>query len=136
TIVSEVLTKVIRRQEFPFATTNSLCILEEDFELILDKLNQLHNRAERIMSVVTAVMSIEESKKALGQNRSLTRLTYLAVTFVPLSFVSSFFAMNEDVTRLGRTFWIYFAVAIPVTLLALVVVRFSDTFSNIARRLL
>ncbi|KAL8840943.1 MAG: hypothetical protein Q9176_003511 [Flavoplaca citrina] len=136
TIVSEVLTKVVRRQEFPFATTNSLCILEKDFELILDKLDQLHNRAERIMSVVTAVMSIEESKKALGQNRSLARLTYLAVTFVPLSFVSSFFAMNEDVTRLGRTFWIYFAVAIPVTLLALIVVRFSDTLSNIARRLL
>ncbi|KAL8876331.1 MAG: hypothetical protein Q9192_008884, partial [Flavoplaca navasiana] len=96
TIVSEVLTKVIRREEFPFARTNSLLILEKDFELILDQLNQLHNRAERIMSVVTAVMSIEESKKALGQNRSLARLTYLAVTFVPLSFVSSFFAMNED----------------------------------------
>ena len=136
TIVSEVLTKVIRRQEFPFATTNSLLILEKDFELILDQLNQLHNRAERIMSVVTAVMSIEESKKALGQNRSLARLTYLAVTFVPLSFVSSFFAMNEDVTRLGRTFWIYFAVAIPVTLLALVVVRFSDALRKMARRLL
>ena len=135
-LVSEVLTKIIRRDEFPFATTNSLLVLEKDFELILDELNKLHDRAERIMSVVTAVMSIEESKKALGQNRSLARLTYLAVTFVPLSFVSSFFAMNEDVTRLGRTFWIFFAVAIPVTLLALVVVRFSDNFSNVARRLL
>ncbi|KAL8753940.1 MAG: hypothetical protein Q9199_004699 [Rusavskia elegans] len=135
TIVSEVLTKVIRRDQFTYATTNSLLVLEKDFEIILDELNHLHERAERIMSVVTAVMSIEESKKALQQNRSLARLTYLAVTFVPLSFVSSFFAMNEDVTRLGQTFWIYFAVAIPVTLLALVVVRFSDTVVNVSRRL-
>ncbi|KAL8850303.1 MAG: hypothetical protein Q9221_004718 [Calogaya cf. arnoldii] len=136
TIVSEVLFKVIGRDKFANATTNSLLVLEQDFKLILDELNRLHERAERIMAVVTAVMSIEESKKALEQNRSLARLTYLAVTFVPLSFVSSFFAMNEDVTKLGQTFWVFFAVAIPVTLLALVVVRFSDTVVNVSRRLL
>ncbi|CAO1601789.1 hypothetical protein XANCAGTX0491_005425 [Xanthoria calcicola] len=135
-LVSEVLTKVIRRDNFAYASTNSLLLLEKDFEIILEELNRLHERAERIMAVVTAVMSIEESKKALQQNRSLARLTYLAVTFVPLSFVSSFFSMNEDVTRLGRTFWIYSAVAIPVTLLALVVVRFSDTVVDASRRLL
>ncbi|KAL8765973.1 MAG: hypothetical protein Q9209_007120 [Squamulea sp. 1 TL-2023] len=134
TLVTETLNKVIRRDQFGYATSNSLLVLEKDFETILDELNQFHERAERIMSVVTAVMSIEESKKALQQNRSLARLTYLAVTFVPLSFVSSFFAMTEDVTKLTQTFWVYFAVAIPVTLLALVVVRFSDSIVNNTRR--
>ncbi|KAL8724369.1 MAG: hypothetical protein Q9166_007990 [cf. Caloplaca sp. 2 TL-2023] len=134
TIVSEALNKVVRRDRFSRATENALLVLEKDFENILTELNDLHERAERIMSVVTAVISIEESKKALHQDRSLARLTYLAVTFVPLSFVSSFFAMNEDITKLKRTFWIYFAVAIPVTLLALVVVRFSDTVVSISQR--
>ncbi|KAL8652236.1 MAG: hypothetical protein Q9226_004353 [Calogaya cf. arnoldii] len=136
TIVSEVLFQVIRRDHFVNASINTLLVLEQDFKIILDELNHLHERAERIMAVVTAVMSIEESKKALQQNRSFARLTYLAVTFVPLSFVSSFFAMNEDITKLGRTFWIFFAVAIPVTLLALVVVRFSDTVVEVSHRLL
>ncbi|KAI4231106.1 MAG: hypothetical protein L6R40_007845 [Gallowayella cf. fulva] len=135
TIVSEALNKVVRRDNFARATENSLLVLERDFEIILSELNDLHERAERIMSVVTAVMSIEESKKSLQQDRSLARLTYLAVTFVPLSFVSSFFAMSEDVSKLSQTFWIYFAVAIPVTLLALVLVRFSDTVINISRRI-
>ncbi|KAL8686853.1 MAG: hypothetical protein Q9224_005320 [Gallowayella concinna] len=133
-IVSETLSKVIRRANFAKTAENPLLVLERDFEIILANLNDLHERAERIMSVVTAMMSIEESKKALQQDRSLARLTYLAVTFVPLSFVSSFFAMSEDVTKLSQTFWIYFAVAIPVTLLALVVVRFSDTAVYLSRR--
>ncbi|KAL8807135.1 MAG: hypothetical protein Q9200_004790 [Gallowayella weberi] len=136
TIISEALSKVIRRAGPVETKENPLLILEKDFEIIQANLNDLHERAERIISVVTAMMSIQESKKALQQNRSLARLTYLAVTFVPLSFVSSFFAMSEDVTKLSKTFWIYFAVAIPVTLLALVVVRFSDTVVSVSRRFL
>ncbi|KAL8919799.1 MAG: hypothetical protein Q9172_004804 [Xanthocarpia lactea] len=136
TIVSEVLSKVIRRDQFVHATANSLLLLEKDFEIILEDLNNFHDRAERIMSVVTAVMAIEESKKALEHDRSLARLTYLAVIFVPLSFVSSFFAMSDDITKLTQTFWIYFAVAIPMTLLSLAVVRFSDTVFDIPRRIM
>ena len=134
TFVSETLTKVIRGEQFPGATRNSLLSLEKDFETLLSNLNDLHERAERIMSATTAVMSLDESQKALKQDRSLARLTYLAVTFVPLSFVSSFFSMTEDITRLGRTFWAYFAVAIPITLIALVVVRFSDDVVDICYR--
>ncbi|KAL8805827.1 MAG: hypothetical protein Q9182_001739 [Xanthomendoza sp. 2 TL-2023] len=136
TIIAEALLKVIRRASSAEIKENPLLVLEKDFEIIQAQLNDLHERAERIISVVTAMMSIQESKKALQQNRSLARLTYLAVTFVPLSFVSSLFAMSEDVAKLSRTFWIYFAVAIPVTLLALVVVRFSDAVVGLSRRLL
>ncbi|KAI4173828.1 MAG: hypothetical protein LQ346_008337 [Caloplaca aetnensis] len=136
TMASEALSQVIRRDQFLQATENSLLALEKDFEVILAELEDLHERAERIMSVVTAVMSIEESKKALQQDRSLARLTYLAVTFVPLSFISSFFSMSDDITKLRQTFWIYFSVAIPVTLLALVVVRFSDPVADLYRRVI
>ncbi|KAL9598524.1 MAG: hypothetical protein Q9219_004426 [cf. Caloplaca sp. 3 TL-2023] len=134
TLLSEIMTKCIQRDHFPHSTHNSLLALEKDFEIVLAELNDLHDRAERIMSVVTAVMSIDESKKGLQQDRSLARLTYLAVTFVPLSFVSSFFSMTEDITKLGQTFWVYFCVAVPVTLLALIVVRFSDAMVDIFRR--
>ncbi|KAL8936621.1 MAG: hypothetical protein Q9216_004836 [Gyalolechia sp. 2 TL-2023] len=132
-LVSEALNKVIRRQGFPGAIHNSLIVLEKDFEIILSELGDLHERAERIISVVTAVMSIDESKKALQQDRGIARLTYLAVTFVPLSFVSSFFSMTEDITKLRQTFWVYFSVAVPVTLMALIVVRFSDVVIEIGR---
>ncbi|KAL8833664.1 MAG: hypothetical protein Q9170_004150 [Blastenia crenularia] len=131
--ISDTLNKVIRRAMPVHTIEDSLTVLEKDYENILTELNDLHDRTERIMSVVTAVMSIEESKKGFQQDRSLARLTYLAVTFVPLSFISSFFSMTDDVTRLGQTFWIYFIVAIPVTLLALITVWFSDDVVRIWR---
>ncbi|KAL9025440.1 MAG: hypothetical protein Q9196_005741 [Gyalolechia fulgens] len=133
TFVSEALNRVIRRQGFPGAVQDSLSTLEKDFEIILAEVSDLHERAERIISVVTAVMSIDEGKKARQQDRGIARLTYLAVTFVPLSFVSSFFSMTEDITKLRQTFWVYFSVAIPVTLIALIIVRFSDVVFDIGR---
>lgn len=136
TIVSEGMEKIIRREDFLYSTTNSLRVLENDFGLLLSNLDALHNRAERMISVVTAVLSIEESQKALQQNRSLGRLTYLAALFVPLSFISSFFSMNEDITRLDKTFWIYFATAFPVTLMALLVTRYSHNLAEIMQSLI
>ncbi|KAL8959721.1 MAG: hypothetical protein Q9183_005590 [Haloplaca sp. 2 TL-2023] len=131
-MVSETLEKVVRRRG------GSLQVLENDFVILLAELDTLHERAEKMMSVVTAVLSIEESQKALQQNRSLGRLTWLAALFVPLSFISSFFSMNDDVTKLHDTFWIYFVVAIPMTLLALLLTRYSRNlgvvFYAIARR--
>ncbi|KAL8950502.1 MAG: hypothetical protein Q9222_003466 [Ikaeria aurantiellina] len=135
-IVSEILRKGIRRENFLDASENTLLALEKDFEIIYADLNKLHERSERIMSVVTAVMSIEESQKALQQDRSLARLTWLATTFVPLSFVSSFFSMNDNINTLRKTFWIYFTVAIPVTLLALVATRYSDTVFGLWDRII
>ena len=64
TLVSEISSNVIHRHAFASATENNLCDLARDFEILLADLESLQTRAERIMSVVTAVMSIEESKKA------------------------------------------------------------------------
>ncbi|KAL8662109.1 MAG: hypothetical protein Q9202_005001 [Teloschistes flavicans] len=135
-IITEILDGVIRREEFPGSTGNMLRSLEEDFRMLLSDLDEMHNRADRMMSVVTAVLSIEESQKALEQNRSLGRLTYLAALFIPLSFISSFFSMSEDITKLSKTFWIYFAIAIPVTLLALLVTRYSHSLNVIWKRMI
>ena len=135
-ILSEGMEKIIRRDDFLYSTDNSLRVLEKDFEFLLSNLDDLHSRAERMMSVVTAVLSIEESQKALQQNRSLGRLTYLAAIFVPLSFISSFFSMSEDITRLDKTFWIYFVVALPVTLMALFVTRYSHGLAKTLQRLI
>lgn len=136
TIISEILDRIIRRDEFPGSTDNILRSLEKDFQLLFRDLDELHNRAERMISVVTAVLSIEESQKALEQNRSLGRLTYLAALFVPLSFISSFFSMSEDITKLSKTFWIYFAIALPVTLSALLVTRYSHDLNVVWKKVM
>ena len=125
TLVSEVLEKVVKREGFMSSPDNLVHDLLKDFETCLSNIENLQVRADRIMSVVTAVMSIEESKKAFEQNRSLARLTWLAITFAPLSFITSLFSMNGDLSTLLRTFRIYFAVAIPLTAIVLFLTRFT-----------
>jgi len=124
-LVSDVLEKVINHENFMGNPDNNVKDLQRDFEIVLSSVEGLQIRADRIMAVVTAVMSIEESRKAVEQNRSLAQLTWLAVTFIPLSFTTSLFSMNSDLSTLTGTFRIFFAVAIPLTAIVLFLTRFA-----------
>lgn len=130
TLTSEVHEKIVKPEHFASYTGNHLGDLQRDYEIIVSNIEKLHVRADRIMAVVTATMSIEESKKAFEQNRSLARLTWLAVTFIPLSFITSMFSMQSDLSSLKQSFWIFFSVGIPVTALVLLVTRYSDALSR------
>ena len=132
TLTSEVLEKIVTREYFSSYTENHLGDLKRDYEIIVSDIEKLHVRADRIMAVVTATMSIEESKKAFEQNRSLARLTWLAVTFVPLSFTTSMFSMQSDLSSLKQSYWIFFTVGIPVTAFVLFVTRYSNALSRAA----
>lgn len=126
TLISEVLEKVVKRETFASGPENHIQDLQKDFEILQSTNQNLQVRADRIMAVVTAVMSIEESKKAFEQNRSLARLTWLAITFAPLSFITSLFSMNSDLSTLVATFKTYFAVALPLTAMVLFLTRFAN----------
>jgi Mg2+ and Co2+ transporter CorA len=56
------------------------------------------------VTVATAMIRIEESQRAMDQNRNFARLTYLAVVFVPLQFVTGFFSMTPDLEQLKTMF--------------------------------
>ncbi|KAI2638907.1 hypothetical protein GGS26DRAFT_362108 [Hypomontagnella submonticulosa] len=99
-----------------------IAALREDFTIVARHIDDLLSRTERIAAVATAVTAIEESRRALEQNKTLGRLTYLAVIFAPLSFVSSFFSMSANLADLTQTIWVYFCVAIPVSALVYLLV--------------
>ena len=125
-LVSELLEKVIKRKNFASYPENHVEDLQRDFEILLSDIQNLQVHADRIMTVVTAVMSIEESKKAYEQNRSLARLTWLAITFAPLSFTTGLFSMNSNLSTLVETFRVFFAVALPLTAMVLLLTRFAN----------
>ena len=126
TFVSEVLENVVKRESFMASPENLVEDLQKDYEILLSSIDTLQVRADRVMAVVTAVMSIDESKKAFEQNRSLARLTWLAITFAPLSFITGLFSMNGELATLLRTFKVYFAVALPLTAIILILTRFAN----------
>lgn len=90
---------------------------------ILHRLEILHCRADKIMTVSMAVTAREESKKATQESHAITRVSYLAFIFVPLGFLSSFFSMSGDFPV--KTYWIYAAIALPVSVCALLGLMFA-----------
>ena len=97
--------------------------LATDFEYISTNIEELGRMLESSISVVTSVVQIVEARRSFNEASNIRRLTILALIFVPLSYVSSLFSMNSTNAPGSRHFWVYFAVAIPVTLLVIVVAR-------------
>lgn len=124
TMLAETMLKLFRdSSESSPALDNSPLNLQQDFRAIESMINELQHRIDKIVAVITAIISIEESRRAITQNQYIGRLTYLAVIFAPLSFVSSFFSMATDLAALRETFWVYFCVALPVSLLVFLLVN-------------
>ncbi|KAI1639629.1 hypothetical protein F4809DRAFT_594920, partial [Biscogniauxia mediterranea] len=117
----------------PAPPRDAVADLREDFDAVDRQIAGLLRQTERITAVTTAVAAFEESRRAVEQNRALGRLTYLAVIFAPLSFVSSFFSMSDNVSALSQTYWVYFCVAVPISLAVYLVVdkNWTDSFKGL-----
>jgi Mg2+ and Co2+ transporter CorA len=90
--------------------------IEQDFIHLLGRAQMIHERCNEAIVVLMSSVSISESKKAIGQATRVTRLTFLAFLFVPLSFTTSFFGMNvrEIANERLSIFW-WAVMSIPVS---------------------
>ena len=71
-------------------------------------------------SVVTAIISIEDSRRSQADNRNVARLTWLATFFIPLSYVASLFSMQDNIGELRPTMRLYFKWAVPVAAFSMI----------------
>ncbi|KAI1743810.1 hypothetical protein F4680DRAFT_407591 [Xylaria scruposa] len=86
-----------------------------DLAHVKSQLEEYQNRIDQITSVVTAVISIDNSRRGLQDNRNIGRLTWLATFFIPLSLVAGILSMQSDVADISRnTFVVYFATSLPL----------------------
>ncbi|TRX88044.1 hypothetical protein FHL15_011046 [Xylaria flabelliformis] len=115
---------------------NSVSSVTVDLEEVLKKLTELERRNEKIMGAIATVISIEDTRIGLRDNKNMGRLTWLATIFLPLTYVTGLFSMQTDITALRTTFYWYFGIAIPVTLAALLVAVYLNRYSERAKRTL
>jgi hypothetical protein len=112
------------RSERSYKTCQEDCSnLIEDYEFIADTVEESGTRLERMLPIVTSLIQIIDSRRSLDQTANISRLTILALVFVPLAYISSVFSMSERLGPGESLFWVYFAVAIPVTVLVLIVAK-------------
>ncbi|KAF3053002.1 hypothetical protein E8E11_010505 [Didymella keratinophila] len=99
--------------------------IRPDFDRVLDNIKELQDRIDRLTAIVTSEINIEDTKQSIEDNHNLARLTWLATIFIPLSFVSAFFSMNESVSALRYTYGWFFLTAIPFTGLCLAIAQLA-----------
>ncbi|KAI1082468.1 hypothetical protein F5B20DRAFT_531394 [Whalleya microplaca] len=94
----------------------------KDFLLVLSQLEEYQKRIDRLTSVVTAVMSIEDSRRGLTDNHNIGRLTGLATFFIPFSLIAGILSMQSDIDGISsKTFRVYFAVSLPLAVVVALV---------------
>lgn len=80
------------------------------------------NSLESLGPIITAMVQLIASHESIYQAEDVRRLTYIAIAFIPLSFLASLFSMSDPFGPAGEFFWVYWAAAIPI---AIATVAFS-----------
>ncbi|KAL6714811.1 hypothetical protein ACLMJK_007071 [Lecanora helva] len=99
-----------------------------DFRNLHSRFSGLASRGDKILNIATAITAVQESQRTMEQSQSLSRVTYLAFVFIPLSFVSSFLSMNSDFEHSTTAYKRFFEIAIPLCLLATIIALYSGRF--------
>ncbi|KAK8040708.1 hypothetical protein PG991_000496 [Apiospora marii] len=93
---------------------NAWVLLHKDYEYLIQSISQQGDQLQAAIPLVSTFLQLVEGRRNYAETRIMSRLSILALVFVPLSFVSSLFSMNETFSPGGPMFWVYFATAIPV----------------------
>lgn len=102
---------------------DSSALLTEDYEQIASSIDAYSRRLEAMVSIATSLIQAIDCRRSLTETMNISRLTYLALSFIPLTFVSGLFSMNDNIVRGGKLFGLYFAVSIPLCILVFLIVH-------------
>ena len=65
--------------------------LRDGCDFVSTNIKKHTNRLESMIPIVASFIQLRESRRALWKTANVTRLTVLAIVFVPLSFIATIF---------------------------------------------
>lgn len=90
-------------------------LLKGDIKYLEEQIIQHARSLEALNPIITALVQLVDSKRAISQAEDTRRLTYIAIVFIPMSFIAGIFSMSEPYGPGSDRFWIYWVVALPLT---------------------
>ncbi|KAG5812112.1 hypothetical protein H9Q74_004394 [Fusarium xylarioides] len=125
-ILGEVISSHIQRGDDMEVWSGVL----KDINSLRDQLHDYSQSLEQMVMVATSLVQLLDSRRSILEAINTKRLTFLALVFVPLAWVSSLFSMSDSYSPGHDLFWVYFATALPV--LAVVLLLSALPYSRIA----
>lgn len=111
-------------------------LLSADYRHIARSTDTYGRRLELLVFITTSLIQIIDPRRSLTETMNISRLTYLALSFIPFTFVSGLFSMNDDIASGGKLFGLYFAVSNPLCILVFPIVHPpTSTPSTLAARI-
>ncbi|EED23182.1 conserved hypothetical protein [Talaromyces stipitatus ATCC 10500] len=96
-------------------------LLIGDIKYVEEQIMQHARSLEALNPIITALIQLADTKRAISQAEDTRRLTYIAIIFLPMSFLTGLFSMSEPYGPGSDRFWIYWVVALPLTAFIIVV---------------
>ncbi|KAF2760029.1 hypothetical protein EJ05DRAFT_319687 [Pseudovirgaria hyperparasitica] len=93
----------------------------QDFAEAHSTMCEHQTHIERLTSIVTATISIIDTRREQENNTNIARLTWLATFFIPLGYIASLFSIQPDVGALIESFRLYFSAALPISFLIMAI---------------
>ncbi|KAJ5966627.1 hypothetical protein N7481_013341 [Penicillium waksmanii] len=117
------------------STTRNVESILGDYRAALTYAETLAAECVQGMTITAHTATIRESEKAVVEAQSVTKLTKLAVFFVPLSFVASLFGMNVREVNPGSTppFWSWAVASLAVGAITWALLK-HDEIEDLTRR--
>ena len=104
-------------------------LIRQDYEQVAFNLDAYSRRLEVMVSVDTSLVQAIDCGRSLIETMNISRLTYLALIFIPLTFVSGLFSMNDQIAPGGKLFGLYFGISIPLCILVFLIAH-PPTFTR------
>ena len=105
--------------------------LREDFLRLRTSMEEFQQRIDRLTSVVTSSISIDDSHRGLKDTTNVTRLTWLATCFIPFSLVATIFTMPANLDMWHVLGWYFLGAFALVGVIVSVAFWFTGTkFKN------
>jgi len=102
--------------------------LQSDFGQALRVMDQNVERVDHSITLLTSLievlnsqLGIKDNERMTSQNKLLMALTLVATFFLPINAVSAIVNMQDDWAPLEPKFWIFWAIAIPISVSLVVV---------------
>ncbi|KAJ3542248.1 hypothetical protein NM208_g4203 [Fusarium decemcellulare] len=80
----------------------------KDVDYLRQQLQEYGQSLEQMVAVATSMVQILDSRLSIMEAVNVRRLTYIALVFVPLAWVSSLFSMSDGYSPGGEHFWAAF----------------------------
>lgn len=93
---------------------DSIQAYKDDFIIVLNYLEEYQLRIDRLTTVVTATMAVEDTRRAIVDARNFGHLTWLATFFIPFGLVTGIMSMQSVHDMSIETIHVFFETTLPL----------------------